>query len=132
MPGPGEGPCREPQSYGRVDGASEPNEARSKSQAGGGGNDAGLENDAEPAGDNDGRRERGNEDTDDIGAVTRRFLGDFGIHAEYYDIDFWVDDKSGKLEVANVKMHKVPVQEDGIWTQVPRYTFEGMDFEVTN
>ena len=32
----------------------------------------------------------------------------------------------------DVKMHKVPVQEDGIWTQVPRYTFEGMDFDVTN
>jgi hypothetical protein len=24
------------------------------------------------------------------------------------------------------------VLEDGIWTQVPRYTFEGMDFDVTN
>jgi hypothetical protein len=24
------------------------------------------------------------------------------------------------------------VQEDGVWTQVPRYTFEGIDFEVTN
>ena len=55
-----------------------------------------------------------------------------GSKDEYYDIDFWVNDKSGKLEVANVKMHKVPVQEDGIWTQVPRYTFEGMDFDVTN
>jgi hypothetical protein len=29
-------------------------------------------------------------------------------------------------------VHKVPVQEDGIWTQVPRYTFEGMDFDETN
>jgi hypothetical protein len=29
-------------------------------------------------------------------------------------------------------MHKVPVQEDGIWTQVPRYTFEGKDFDITN
>jgi hypothetical protein len=55
-----------------------------------------------------------------------------GSKDEYYDIDFWVDDKDGKLKVANVKMHKVPVQEDGIWTQEPRYTFEGMDFEVTN
>jgi len=55
-----------------------------------------------------------------------------GSKDEYYDIDFWVDDKSGKLQVANVKMHKVPVQEDGVWTQVPRYTFEGMDFDVTN
>jgi hypothetical protein len=26
----------------------------------------------------------------------------------------------------------VPVQEDGIWTQQPRYTFEGMDFDTTN
>jgi hypothetical protein len=43
-----------------------------------------------------------------------------------------VNQKSGKLEVDNVKVHKVPVQEDGIWTQVPRYTFEGMDFDVTN
>ena len=55
-----------------------------------------------------------------------------GSKDEYYDIDFWLDDKSGKLTVADVKMHKVPVQEDGIWMQVPRYTFEGMDFDVTN
>jgi hypothetical protein len=55
-----------------------------------------------------------------------------GSKDEYYDIDFWLDDKTGKLQVTDVKMHKVPVQEDGIWTQVPRYTFEGMDFEVTN
>ncbi len=55
-----------------------------------------------------------------------------GSKDEYYDIDFWLDEKSGKLKVADVKMHKVPVQEDGIWTQVPLYTFEGMDFEVTN
>ena len=25
-----------------------------------------------------------------------------------------------------------PVQEDGVWTQQPRYTFEGMDFDVIN
>jgi YHS domain-containing protein len=55
-----------------------------------------------------------------------------GSTDEYYDIDFWVNQKSGKLEVDNVKVHKVPVQEDGIWTQVPRYTFDGMDFDVTN
>jgi len=55
-----------------------------------------------------------------------------GSDDEYYDIDFWVDEKSGKLEVKDVKIHKVPVLEDGIWVQVPRYTFEGMDFEVTN
>jgi len=55
-----------------------------------------------------------------------------GSKDEYYDIDFWVNQKSGKLEVDNVKVHKVPVQQDGVWTQVPRYTFEGMDFDVTN
>ena len=55
-----------------------------------------------------------------------------GSTDEYYDIDFWVNQKTGKLEVDNVKVHKVPVQEDGVWTQVPRYTFEGMDFDVTN
>jgi len=55
-----------------------------------------------------------------------------GSQDEYYDIDFWVDEKTGKLEVKEVKMHKVPVQEDGIWTQVPRYNFDGMDIEVTN
>jgi len=43
-----------------------------------------------------------------------------------------VDQKSGKLKVTDVKVHKVPVQEDGIWTQVLRYTFEGMDIEDTS
>ena len=55
-----------------------------------------------------------------------------GSQDEYYDIDFWVNEKTGKLVVDNVKIHKVPVQEDGIWTQVPRYTFDGMDIEETN
>ena len=54
-----------------------------------------------------------------------------GSQDEYYDIDFWLDDKAGKLKVEDVKIHKAPIQEDGIWTQEPRYTFEGMDFEVT-
>jgi len=39
-----------------------------------------------------------------------------GSKDEYYDIDFWVNQKTGKLEVDNVKVHKVPVQEDGVWT----------------
>jgi hypothetical protein len=55
-----------------------------------------------------------------------------GSQDEYYDIDFWVDQKSGKLQVTDVKMHKVPVQEDGIWTQIPRYSFENGTFDVTN
>ncbi len=55
-----------------------------------------------------------------------------GSKDEYYDVDFWVDESTGKLKVQGVKLHKVPVEEDGIWTQVPRYTFEGKDFDVTN
>ena len=55
-----------------------------------------------------------------------------GSQDEYYDIDFWVNQKTGKLQVDNVKVHKVPVQQDGVWTQVPRYTFDGMDIEETN
>ena len=54
-----------------------------------------------------------------------------GSKDEYYDIDFWVDEKTGRLKVSDVKIHKVPVNEDGIWIQVPRYTFESMDFEIT-
>ena len=55
-----------------------------------------------------------------------------GSKDEYYDIDFWVNQKTGKLEVDNVKMHKIPVQEDGIWTQKPLYTFDGLNFDETN
>ena len=53
-----------------------------------------------------------------------------GSKDEYYDIDFWLDDKSGTVEVGSVRVHKVPVQEDGVWAQVPRYTFDGLDVEV--
>ena len=64
-----------------------------------------------------------------------------------YAMDFWFKPEANDLklmdiriqkgpkqegEVDNVKVHKVPVQEDGVWTQQPRYTFEGMDFDVTN
>jgi hypothetical protein len=43
-----------------------------------------------------------------------------------------LNQKTDKLEVDNVKIHKVPVQEDGVWTQVLRYNFDGMDIEETN
>ena len=36
-----------------------------------------------------------------------------------------------RTETADLR-GRVPVQEDGIWRQEPRYTFDGMDFEVTN
>ena len=54
-----------------------------------------------------------------------------GSKDEYYDVDFWVDEKTGRLKVTDAKIHKVPINEDGIWIQVPRYTFEDMDFEIT-
>jgi YHS domain-containing protein len=52
-----------------------------------------------------------------------------GSKDEYYDVDFWLDDKDGKLKVREVRIHKVPVQEDGVWTQKSRYTFDGLDAE---
>jgi hypothetical protein len=52
-----------------------------------------------------------------------------GTKDEYYDVDFWLDDKDGKLKVRDVKIHKVPVQEDGVWTQKSRYTFDGLEIE---
>jgi YHS domain-containing protein len=54
-----------------------------------------------------------------------------GSKNEFYDIDFWLDESTGKLRVDDVKIHKVPVEEDGIWTQVKRYDFKGMDYEKT-
>src|SRR6185437_3434212 len=81
VPGPGEGPGREPKGDSRVDGGPEPNKAFAKPQTGGRGNDPGLENNGEPAGDNDGRGKRSDEDSDDVGAVAPLFLGNFGIHA---------------------------------------------------
>jgi len=53
-----------------------------------------------------------------------------GSKDEYYDIDFWLDGKSGSMSVRSVRIHKVPAQEDGLWTQVPRYNFDGLNFEV--
>lgn len=43
---------------------------------------------------------------------------------KFYDIDFWLAEKDGKLEVTEVRIHKEPKNEDGVWVQVPRYSFE--------
>ncbi len=53
-----------------------------------------------------------------------------GSKDEYYDIDFWLDDKSGKITVGGVRVHKVPTLEDGHFIQMPRYTFEPKTFDV--
>jgi hypothetical protein len=47
-----------------------------------------------------------------------------GTSEKYYDVDFWLVDKNGQLEVTEVRIHKEPKQEDGVWIQVPRYKFE--------
>ncbi len=53
-----------------------------------------------------------------------------GSKDEYYDIDFWLDDKSGKVTVGGVRVHKVPMMEDGSFIQMSRYTFDPKTFDV--
>lgn len=53
-----------------------------------------------------------------------------GSKDEYYDIDFWLDEKDGKISVNGARVHKVPVLEDGNFIQMPRYSFDPKTFEV--
>ncbi len=53
-----------------------------------------------------------------------------GTTDEYYDIDFWLDEKDGKISVKEVRVHKVPVLQDGNYVQVSRYSFDPKTFEV--
>lgn len=48
---------------------------------------------------------------------------------EFYDIDFWLDAKTGKVAVSNVKVHKVPELKDGSFVQVPRYNFDPKTYD---
>ncbi len=48
---------------------------------------------------------------------------------EYYDIDFWLDEKDGKVSVGGARVHKVPELRDGDMIQVPRYTFDPQQME---
>jgi hypothetical protein len=43
---------------------------------------------------------------------------------KFYDIDFWLTEKDGKLEVTEARVHKEPKNEDGVWVQVTRYSFD--------
>ncbi|HSB71350.1 MAG TPA: hypothetical protein VLT62_18650 [Candidatus Methylomirabilis sp.] len=52
-----------------------------------------------------------------------------GSQDEYYDIDFWLDNKSGAVTVGDVRVHKVPQKEDGVWVQMPRYNFDNLKYE---
>lgn len=53
-----------------------------------------------------------------------------GTADEIYDVDFWLDEKDGTIRVGSVRVHKVPVLEDGSWIQVPRYNFDDLKFDV--
>ncbi|MFA5950882.1 MAG: hypothetical protein WC807_11440 [Hyphomicrobium sp.] len=53
-----------------------------------------------------------------------------GSKDEYYDIDFWLDAASGTVKVGDVRVHKVPMLEDGNFIQMPRYSFDAKTFDV--
>jgi hypothetical protein len=53
-----------------------------------------------------------------------------GSDSEYYDIDFWLNEDSGKIEVGEIRIHKVPRMIDGGFIQIPRYSFDDLDAEV--
>jgi YHS domain-containing protein len=54
-----------------------------------------------------------------------------GTKDQFYDIDFWVNEKNGKMTVDEVRVHKVPEkQADGSYIQVPRYNFDDLKFDV--
>jgi YHS domain-containing protein len=54
-----------------------------------------------------------------------------GTKDQFYDIDFWVNEKDGKMTVNEVRLHKVPEkQADGNYIQVPRYNFDDFKFDI--
>lgn len=53
-----------------------------------------------------------------------------GSKDEYYDIDFWLDEKTGQVKVNSVRVHKVPEVRDGEIIQVPRYQHDPSKTEV--
>lgn len=53
-----------------------------------------------------------------------------GTSDQFYDIDFWLDEKVGKITVGGVRVHKVPMLEDGNFVQMPRYSFDPKTFDV--
>lgn len=47
-----------------------------------------------------------------------------GTTDQIYDIDFWINDKDGKMTIEQTRVHKVPELKDGKWVQVPRYEWK--------
>ncbi len=48
---------------------------------------------------------------------------------KFYDIDFWLDEKTGEIKVGDVRIHKIPQNIDGRWIQIPRYDFENLEYD---
>ena len=53
-----------------------------------------------------------------------------GTKDQFYDIDFWVGTKDGKMSVTDVKVHKVPVLMHGHYVQMSRYHFDPKTFDT--
>lgn len=53
-----------------------------------------------------------------------------GTKDQYYDVDFWLNEKDGTIAVGGVRLHKVPMLEDGNFIQMPRYSFDPKTFDV--
>ena len=49
-----------------------------------------------------------------------------GTKDQTYDIDFWIDNKDGKMTVTQTRVHKVPELKGGQWVQVPRYSWKDL------
>jgi YHS domain-containing protein len=49
-----------------------------------------------------------------------------GTKDQIYDIDFWVKPNGDKMEVTQVRVHKVPEKKNGQWVQVPRYSWKDL------
>jgi YHS domain-containing protein len=47
-----------------------------------------------------------------------------GTKDQIYDIDFWIDDKDGKMTIVQTRVHKVPELKGGQWVQVSRYDWK--------
>jgi YHS domain-containing protein len=47
-----------------------------------------------------------------------------GTKDQIYDIDFWIDDKSGKMSVTQARVHKVPEKKGEQWIQKERYSWK--------
>jgi YHS domain-containing protein len=47
-----------------------------------------------------------------------------GTTDQIYDLDFWIDDKDGKMTIVQTRVHKVPELKDGQWVQVSRYDWK--------